>query len=164
MAEPGCVHDAHFNNLEVSGDTLLGNTNLKKKVIDLTADTELSETQSGSVIRTNDADCKITLPTITASNIGINYTFFIETPATDLDIKTDGTDKFVGGVYIGVNGAATGETFISGALNDVITMNGSTQGGVAGSSVTVTAVTTAKYHVSGILLGSGAPATPFDNA
>lgn len=163
MAEPGCVHDAHFNNLEVSGDTLLGNTNLKKKVIELTADTTLNETQSGSVIRTNDADCKITLPTITASNIGINYTFVIETAATDLDIKTDGTDKFVGGVYIGVDDAA-GKTFISAATNDVITMNGNTKGGLAGSSVTVTAVTTAKYHVSGILLGSGAPTTPFADA
>jgi hypothetical protein len=163
MAEPGCVHDAHFNNLEVSGDTLLGNTNLKKKVINLTADTTLNETQSGSVIRTNDADCKITLPTITASNIGINYTFFIETLATDLDIKTDGTDKFVGGVYIGINND-TGKTFISGGTNDVITMNGTTKGGMVGSSVTVTAVNTAKYHVSGILLGSGILLTPFADA
>ena len=123
----------------------------------------------------NDADGKFTLPTINASspsdstdpnqlnNLGASFYFVIETAATDLDIKTDGTDKFVGGLYIGVNNA-TGKTFISGATNDVITLNGSTKGGLAGSVVKVTAVADDKYAVEGIVLGSGTLVTPFADA
>ena len=50
------------------------------------------------------------------------------------------------------------------ARNDVITMDGSTKGGLAGSFVTATAITTAKYVVSGIILGSGTLVTPFADA
>ena len=79
------------------------------------------------------------------------------------DILTDGTDKFVGGTYSGVTDA-TGKTFISGASNDVITMNGSTKGGLAGSIVKCTAIASAKYAVEGIILGSGTLVTPFADA
>jgi|TARA_B110000285_G_C15011073_1_gene556473 hypothetical protein len=144
--------------------------------ISLTADTTLTvKDHAGRVLRVNDADGVFTLPTIVATsvsdqtdpnqtnNVGATFTFFIETAATDLDIKTDGTDKFVGGLYTGVTNA-TGKTFISAAANDVITLNGSTKGGLAGSMITVTVITTAKYAVSGITLGSGTLVTPFADA
>jgi hypothetical protein len=98
-----------------------------------------------------------------ANNIGAQFYFVIETTATDLDILTDGTDKFVGGTYTGVTNN-TGKTFISGASNDVITLDGSTKGGLAGSVVQVTAIAAAKYAVTGILLGSGTLVTPFADA
>jgi hypothetical protein len=76
--------------------------------ISLTADTTLTVADhAGRVLRVNDADGVFTLPTIVATsvsdqtdpnqtnNVGATFTFFIETAATDLDIKTDGTDKFV---------------------------------------------------------------------
>ena len=90
----------------------------------------------------------------------LELSFVVETAATDMDILTDGTDKFVGGVYIGVTDA-TGKTFISGASNDVITQNGSTKGGLAGSIIRVTAMASAKYAVEGLILGSGTLVTPF---
>lgn len=140
-------------------------------VVSLTADTTLTvDAHAGRILACNDADGKFTLPTIlssplrlTLNNLGATYTFFIETAATDLDILTDGTDKFVGGIYTGVNNA-TGKTFISGATNDVITLNGSTQGGLAGSIIRVTAVADNKYAVEGITLGSGTLVTPFADA
>ena len=145
-------------------------------VVSLTADTSLTvDDHAGRVLVCNDADGKFTLPTINASspsdstdpnqlnNLGASFYFVIETAATDLDIKTDGTDKFVGGLYIGVNNA-TGKTFISGATNDVITLNGTTQGGLAGSVVKVTAIADDKYAVEGIVLGSGTLVTPFADA
>lgn len=145
-------------------------------VVSLTADTSLTvDDHAGKVLVCNDADGKFTLPTINASspsdstdpnqlnNLGASFYFVIETAATDLDIKTDGTDKFVGGLYIGVNNA-TGKTFISGASNDVITLNGTTQGGLAGSVVKVTAIADDKYAVEGIVLGSGTLVTPFADA
>ena len=144
--------------------------------VSLTADTTLTvAAHAGKVLLTNDADGKFTLPSIVATtpadstdpgqlnNIGASFTFIVVTAATDMDILTDGTDKFVGGTYTGVTNA-TGKTFISGASNDVITMNGTTTGGIAESIVRVTAIASAKYAVEGIILGSGTLATPFADA
>jgi hypothetical protein len=156
----------------LAGFISAGNAN----VVSLTADTSLTvDAHSGKVLTCNDADGKFTLPSIVATapgrdddpnqtnNLGATFVFVIETAATDLDILTDGTDKFVGGLYTGVNNA-TGKTFISGASNDVITLNGTTKGGLAGSIIKVTAVGSAKYAVEGITLGSGTLVTPFADA
>jgi hypothetical protein len=151
-----------------------------KAVVSLTADTTLTvATHAGRILTTNDADGKFTLPTITtgsagetsggndysvASNLGCTYTFWVETLATDMDILTDGTDKFVGAVYTGIDSEATGETFLSAAANDVMTLNGTTTGGIVGSWVEITAIADDKYFVRGSLIGSGTIATPFANA
>ena len=145
-------------------------------VVSLTADTSLTvASHAGKVLTCNDADGKFTLPTIVATapgrdddpnqtnNLGASFLFVVETAATDMDILTDGTDKFVGGIYTGVNNA-TGKTFISGASNDVVTLNGSTKGGLAGSIIRVTAIASAKYAIEGITLGSGTLVTPFADA
>ena len=156
----------------LAGFISAGNAN----VVSLTADTTLTvDAHAGKVLTCNDADGKFTLPTIVATapgndedpnqtnNLGATFTFVVETAATDMDILTDGTDKFVGGLYTGVDDA-TGKTFISGASNDVITLNGTTKGGLAGSIITVTAIGSAKYAVEGITLGSGTLVTPFADA
>mgnify|MGYP003153933569 FL=1 len=156
----------------LAGFISAGNAN----AVSLTADTTLTvDSHAGKILLCNDADGKFTLPSIVATapgrdddpnqtnNLGATFTFIVETAATDLDILTDGTDKFVGGLYTGVNNA-TGKTFISGATNDVITLNGSTKGGLAGSIITVTAIASAKYAVEGITLGSGTLVTPFADA
>ena len=145
-------------------------------VVSLTADTTLTvASHAGKLLLCNDADGKFTLPSIVATaprdetdpnqtnNLGASFTFMVITASTDMDILTDGTDKFVGGLYTGVTNA-TGKTFISGSSNDVITMNGTTTGGLVGSVVHCQAVASAKYVVSGIILGSGTLATPFADA
>ena len=111
--------------------------------VSLTADTTLTvATHAGKILLTNDADGKFTLPAINVNanggtagdndvnnlnNIGATFTFFVETAATDMDILTDGTDKFKGAIMIGVNDGSK-KAFVPGATNDVITMNGSTKG------------------------------------
>jgi hypothetical protein len=145
-------------------------------VVSLTANTTLTvDDHAGKILLCNDADGKFTLPSIVtttpsdptdpnqANNLGASFTFVVVTAATDLDILTDGTDKFVGGLYTGVDDA-TGKTFISGGSNDVITLNGSTKGGLAGSVIKVHAIASAKYAVEGITLGSGTLVTPFADA
>ena len=156
----------------LAGFISAGNAN----VVSLTADTSLTvASHAGKILVTNDADGKFTLPSIVATapgrdddpnqtnNLGATFTFVVVTAATDMDILTAGTDKFVGGLYTGVDDA-TGKTFISGSSNDVITMNGSTKGGLAGSIVRVTAMASAKYAVEGLILGSGTIVTPFADA
>ena len=146
-------------------------------VVSLTANTTITvASHAGRPLLCNDADGVFTLPTIVTTeptdkgdpgqtcNFGAQFTFIVVTAATDMDIVTDGTDKFVGGAYTGIDDSAAGKTFISGASNDVITQNGSTKGGLAGSIVVVTAIASAKYHVAAQLLGSGNLVTPFADA
>ena len=83
-------------------------------VVSLTADTTLTvASHAGRLLLTNDADGKFTLPSIDVTtpgdptdptqlnNLGATFTFLVITAATDMDILTDGTDKFVGGLYLG---------------------------------------------------------------
>jgi|TARA_R100000027_G_scaffold22940_1_gene16624 hypothetical protein len=147
----------------------------------LTADTTLSvQEHAGRILLLNDADGKFTLPSIVTTadsavagpgsdpnnlnNIGASFYFYIETLATDLDIKTDGTDKFTGAVIIAVNDGSK-KAFVPGATNDVITMTGTTKGGIVGSVLQITAIDTANYLVhNSLLIGSGSIETPFADA
>ena len=147
----------------------------------LTADTTLSvQEHAGRILLLNDADGKFTLPSIVTTadsavagpgsdpnnlnNIGASFYFYVETLATDLDIKTDGTDKFKGAIMIAVDDGAK-KAFVPAATNDVITLNGTVKGGIVGSVVQITAIDTATYLVhNSLLIGSGTIETPFADA
>ena len=147
----------------------------------LTADTTLSvQEHAGRILLLNDADGKFTLPSINVNadsavagpgsdpnnlnNIGASFYFYVETLATDLDIKTDGTDKFKGAIMIAVDDGAK-KAFVPAATNDVITLNGTVKGGIVGSVVQITAIDTATYLVhNSLLIGSGTIETPFADA
>ena len=129
-------------------------------VVQITTETTLTYADHvGRIIEINDADGAVTLPTITSDTIGAEYTFFIGTDSTDLDIKTNGTDKFSG--TLAVAGTTTAAFASAVASNDVISMNGTTTGGDAGSNLKIVAIGLAEYLVSGTLMGSGTVATPF---
>ena len=147
----------------------------------LTADTTLTVADhAGRILLLNDADGKFTLPSINVNadsavagpgsdpnnlnNIGASFYFYVETLATDLDIKTDGTDKFKGAVIIAVDDGAK-KAFVPAATNDVITLDGTVKGGIVGSVVQITAIDTATYLVhNSLLIGSGTIETPFADA
>ena len=148
--------------------------------ISLTADTTLTvATHAGKILLTNDADGKFTLPTINVdsssavagstdynnlNNIGATFNFYVETAATDMDILTDGTDRFKGAILIAVDDGAK-KAFFPAANNDVITMAGSVTGGIVGSVLSITAIDDDAYLVHNSLLkGSGTIETPFADA
>ena len=148
--------------------------------ISLTADTTLTvAAHAGRLLLTNDADGKFTLPTINVNanagvagdtdynnlnNIGATFNFYVATAATDMDILTDGTDKFVGAILLAVDDGAK-KAFFPAAANDVITMAGSTTGGIVGSVLSITAIDDDKYLVhDSLVLASGTIVTPFANA
>tara|TARA_R100000353_G_scaffold1263_1_gene1849 strand:- start:455 stop:925 length:471 start_codon:yes stop_codon:yes gene_type:complete len=130
-------------------------------MVNITAETTLTyDDHVGRIIKVNDADGAITLPTITADTLGARYTFFVGTDCSDCDIKTDGTDKFVGSLSVMEDNGLT-ETYAPAASNDVISMNGTTTGGDKGSYIEITAIEDNVYLVQGMLLGSGEAVTPF---
>ena len=107
----------------------------------LTANTTLTvNAHAGRILLTQDADGIFTLPSINANangatagdtdynnlnNIGASFYFYVDTLATDVQIVTDGTDKFTGAAMIAVNDGAK-KAFFPGASNDVLSMNGTT--------------------------------------
>ena len=110
---------------------------------------------AGKTIRTNDATLVITLPAInttanpvtsgpgqdpnTSNNVGTTYTFVIETAATAVKIQTNGTDKFIGSMtMVDTDSSGAVTAFAHSATNDVITLDGSSTGGIAGSPITAT--------------------------
>ena len=140
------------------GFTAVGST----AVVNITAETTLTYADHvGRIMEINDADGAVTLPSASTATIGAKYTFFVGTAATDLDIKTDGTDKFVGNLVLAAAASSQSRGFAPASSNDVISMNGSTTGGLVGSYVEVTAIAADEYLVTGTLLGSGTLATPF---
>jgi len=156
-------------------------------VVTLSTSTSLTvAAHAGRIIKvggTLAADVTLTLPTINVqanpsssgpasdpnnpNNQGAVFTFWIDvTIATSsLKIGTNGTDKYVGYVLSidsDTSGAMAG--FIPAAANDFINLNGGTTGGVAGTWLQVTALDTAEYVVNGVIVCTGAPATPFANS
>ena len=145
----------------------------------LTANTSLTvNAHAGRILLTQDADGIFTLPSIlttansasagstdynNANNVGASFYFYVDTTATDVQIVTDGTDKFVGAAMIAVDDGAK-KAFFPAASNDVLSMNGTTTGGITGSVIQVTALQSAEYLVHNtLILGSGAIATPFSD-
>ena len=136
-------------------------------------------TYAGRVIRTNDATLVITLPSLdatadpvssgpgsdpnTSNNMGTSFTFVVETAATTWKIITAASQYLVGSALVidtdttdTVNGFAANGTSIRS-----INLNGTTKGGIVGSYVTVTALNSTMWLVSGVVIGSGTIATPF---
>jgi hypothetical protein len=145
----------------------------------LTANTTLTvNDHAGRILITQDADGIFTLPSINTNangatagttdynnlnNVGASFYFYVDTTATDVQIVTDGTDKFVGAAMIAVDDGAK-KAFFPGASNDVLSMNGTTTGGITGSVIQVTALQSAEYLVHNtLILGSGTIVTPFSD-
>lgn len=151
-------------------------------VVNLTAATTLTvDDHAGRLLRVNNAACTITLPLINATaadaadgpgyapaglnNLGTTFRFLIQTASTTLIITTSGTtDKLYGSATVGVDNSATDKAFFPAATNAVITLNGTTKGGLVGSYIEITAVSALAWMVKATLNGSGAPATPFSDS
>ena len=152
--------------------------------VDLTLATDLTvAAHAGRVVTMDPAGTPtaITLPTINASadgasagpgsdpnnpsTIGTTFEIFFKDNFTG-SIATDGTDKFVGSVMIGVNDGSK-KAFVPAASNDVVNLLGeagsgnATKGGLAGSRIKFTAIADNQYLVEGLLIGDGTIVTPF---
>ena len=153
-------------------------------VVNITANTTLTvAAHAGKIITaggTLASNLVITLPTINTSatpvsagpgqdpnnpnNQGAVFTFFVPTTVatSSLKIVTDGTDKYTGSILtIDTDSSGAMAGFAPAATNDAINLNGGTTGGVAGSYIQITALSTAAYMVQGVVNCTGIPATPF---
>tara|TARA_R110000868_G_scaffold300126_1_gene560500 strand:- start:35027 stop:35500 length:474 start_codon:yes stop_codon:yes gene_type:complete len=121
------------------------------------------ETYNGQIINLSAAaGMTITLPAATGTNA--MYRFVVSTSVTSNSYKiqvANATDVMVG---TGSVAGTTGTVFSTLTASDTLTMNGSTQGGAAGSYIEIIDVAAGEFIVRANLLGSGTPITPFSAA
>lgn len=103
----------------------------------------------------------VTLPAATGSQA--KYRFLVGTTFTSNGViqVANSTDVMAG---LAAVGGGTGAVFSTLPASDTITMNGSTTGGLAGSYIELTDISSGEWLVNAALIGSGTPATPFSAA
>ena len=150
--------------IQLNQATLVGQ---KAKVLTMSNGLALTADDSGAYCLFAAAGATaVTLPT---PQVGLTFTFFTTVTATaDHVIKTAtlNTDGFLGGCISNSTTVTKADAFSADAdaSNDHITLNGSTTGGLAGSRLTLVCIDGENWAVSGQLVCSGDPATPFDDA
>jgi hypothetical protein len=118
------------------------------------------------------AGLDFTLPAITASNIGMQFTFYLQTEPTSNSYRwtAGAADLLLGHVVIFDKDVAEGSTEallqimrpdVSDDLIMTITGTDDTQGSLVGGWVEFTAITATRWFVRGSLIGDGALATNF---
>lgn len=142
---------------------------LHRKVIQSIGTTErqLKPEESGSLIILDASDqITIRLPTPVA---GMVFEFLTTISVTSSDThkiitKTIATEFLLGGIDSSSTAVAEGgDTFtaVTGDSFVAIESNGTTTGGLLGQKFTLTAISSTRWSVSGLLCGTGTLATPF---
>lgn len=136
--------------------------------LDAAAVVTLTAAYSGAVIDLDMATVTVNLPALTSSNAGVQgifFTFITTATATAQVIAAQSGDILHGGVTVMSTGAGVeNDAFSSnGTSNLVITMNGTTKGGIIGSRWDVWAESATKWVVVGNTIGSGTIVTPFSD-
>lgn len=153
-------------------------------VVNITASTTLTVAEhAGKIITvggTIASNIVITLPAVNTSavpvsagpgedpnnpnNQGAVFTFFVPTTIATSSVKigTNGTDRYRGYILtVDTDSSGAMAGFAPSTNNDFINLNGSTTGGVAGSYIQITSLSSAVYMVQGVVNCTGIPATPF---
>ncbi len=146
-------------------DVRLGNVYAKQPVI--TTGMTLGTNQSGALCILSDLTG--TLYTLPASTVGLTYDFFVSVSNTSgaHKIITPAAVFLVGAIDYGIvdttPGANPGPKFTGadGTTIRSISMNGTTTGGVVGTTLRVTCISATQWKISGYVIASGTISTPF---
>ncbi len=117
----------------------------------------LTAAETNTVFLIDDAALAITLPTVSASTVGVKYKFIVtDKESTGFTIKTQGNTHYLSGYALISSDAAAVEHFVpNGSSNSEINLNGSTLGG-KNAGVTGDTANLNEIVVTGILVGAGA--------
>jgi hypothetical protein len=147
-------------------------TDVSGRVVVLTATTAITEAlHEGKTLLMQEAGgnalCTFTLPAATGS--GARYRFVVgEVNTSNYVIKSVVGTDLMEGIILGASttDSATdaARTWLSGATDDTITLNGTTTGGAAlGDWIELEDLTATGWYVRGCVTQSGSEATPFSD-
>ena len=146
-------------------DLVLDKVRAKKNVISGQGATRtLNENESGSVaLFDRAAGIVYTLPT---AKPGIHFDFIVTTTITSNSAKVitaAGTELLIGG-YTNVDTDTSNAVAVftgNGSTHIAVTQNGTTTGGILGTKLRFTCLSSTRWMVEGIVQGSGTVATAF---
>ncbi len=136
----------------------------KRNVLASSGNTTMTSAMSGSVMLIDGASTDYALPAIGTGDVGMFFDFVSTIISTGTQtITAQAADLLTGGITIADVGAAGTDFFAPDVSDDlIITLNGTTTGGVAvGSWCRLTAISATRWFVEGVFCGSGTLATPF---
>lgn len=141
---------------------LLAATTSKRQVLASSGNTTMTSAMSGSVMLIDGATVAYTLPAIGAGDVGMHFWFFTTVASTAATITAGAADLLTGGVIAQSTTAGGAGAFSPDVTDDlIITQNGTTTGGVIGSTWYLVAVSATRWYCIGNTIGSGTLATPF---
>jgi hypothetical protein len=137
-------------------------TGTLSNVVTVTSTTQLTQSQSGSIIVLNAAAGFTTTLPVTPV-VGTKFTFMVATSVTSSTLKIitgSGTQLLQGVITSATTTASVFESVI-GTSNISVAMNGTTTGGLVGSQFEFTCLSATLWQVFGTNFTSGTTATPF---
>lgn len=148
------VLTAYDSGLQLSG---------RAKVLGSSGNLTLTAAMSGSTMLFDAAGATAyVLPAIAAADVGVTFKFVTTVTATGAhSITAAAADLLIGTAYMNVTAADIEVFHPNGSSNLVISMNGTTTGGVEGTEWTLTAVSATRWEAIGHVNATGAQATPF---
>lgn len=106
-----------------------------------------------------------TLPAITAEDVGMEFEFCATVTGTGTySVTTDAATTFIIGAIDSSSTAVAegGDTFVADGTSDTnFTADSDVTGRLVGTRITLTAISTTLWRISGTMMGSGTLATPF---
>lgn len=134
-----------------------------REIVAVTAALTVDPKQSGALFVFDvAAGAVVTLPTPV---VGMQFEFMVATTITSnaAKILTNlATEFLLGAVSLVNDGATTAESFLAnGTTIRALSSNGTTTGGIAGDRYKITAINSTQWLIEGVLINSGAAATPF---
>lgn len=158
VSQAGSFSNDDINVINANFNDLYTNNRLP---VNITAAGAITAAVNANHTNTVNSAAGIALTLPAATGTGATYTFFIGTTVTSsaTTITASGSDKISGNAYqTGATGAATAFYIASGT---VITLNGTTKGGIKGDKITLIDVGTNLWSVAVFSSITSTAATPF---
>jgi hypothetical protein len=161
QTESGIVRANVYNDVVTDLENLATAVNKTEPVITtVTANTTLPSTGYDNTVILNVATgAAISLPTPV---VGVKYNIVVKTSVTSntYTITTNLSAVKIVGSILSVK-TTTGPTVFTSANDVSIVLNGTTTGGLQGTTFSLTCISDTQWLVEGIIVGSGTLATPF---
>ena len=180
IAAIGSATDEHLSvNAKAAGTIAIGNTSTglvsiatassalgmryKRSVLASSGNTTMTSAMSGSIMLMDSATVAYVLPAIGTGDVGMEFWFVVTVASTASTITAGAGDLLTGGVMCMSSGAGIeSDQFQPDVTDDlIISMNGTTTGGMIGSTWHLVALSATRWYCDGTTLGSGTLVIPF---
>jgi hypothetical protein len=137
-------------------------TGIHREVVTVTANTTLTAEQSGALVLLGVATgATLTLPA-PAEGMQFDVSVSVSRTSNSYKIITDAATTFLLGAYMAGDAtiATSGDVFtLDGTSHVALTIDGDTKGGLIGGHLRFTCISSTKWFVEGLVIGTGTMAT-----